>query len=276
MGVSVRTGLERGGTVGGMDEPVVLRSDAGGVANLTLNRPKARNALSVELMGALQEQLASIDRDPAVKVVVLVGNGPAFSAGHDLREIQAHPDPAFRQALFEQCSALMMTVVGLRQPVIAKVTGVATAAGCQLVASCDLAVAASSARFATPGVNIGLFCSTPMVALSRNVSAKHSMEMLLTGEMVDAPTAERYGLVNRVVPDDELDAAVEDLAAAVAAKSGLVLAIGKEAFHRQREMSLADAYAYTAEVMAKNLEAADATEGIEAFLAKREPIWQDR
>jgi enoyl-CoA hydratase/carnithine racemase len=259
-----------------MDEPVVLRSDDGGVATLTLNRPKARNALSVELMGALQDELASIDRDPAVKAVVLAGNGPAFSAGHDLREIQTHADPAFRQALFEQCSDLMMSVVGLRQPVIAKVSGVATAAGCQLVASCDLAVAASSARFATPGVNIGLFCSTPMVALSRNVSAKHAMEMLLTGEMIDAPTAEAYGLVNRVVPDDELDATVEDLAATVASKSGLVLAIGKEAFHRQREMSLADAYAYTAEVMAKNLEAADATEGIEAFLAKREPIWQDR
>ena len=144
------------------------------------------------------------------------------------------------------------------------------------MASCDLAVAAASARFATPGVNIGLFCSTPMVALSRNVSAKHAMEMLLTGELIDAPTAEGYGLVNRVVPDDRLDSTVEDLAATVAAKSGLVLAIGKEAFHRQREMSLADAYAYTAEVMAKNLEAADATEGIEAFLAKRDPIWQDR
>ena len=178
-----------GGTVGGMDEPVVLRSDAGGVATLTLNRPKARNALSRRPDGgAAASSCGTIDRDPAVKVVVLAGNGPAFSAGHDLREIRAHPDPAFRQALFEQCSALMLTIVGLRQPVIARVTGVATAAGCQLVASCDLAVAAASARFATPGVNIGLFCSTPMVALSRNVSAKHAMEMLLTGEMIGAAT----------------------------------------------------------------------------------------
>ena len=259
-----------------MDEPVVLRSDAAGVATLTLNRPQARNALSVELMAALQDELVAIDRDPSVKVVVLAGNGPAFSAGHDLRELRDNPEPAFREKLFEQCSDLMMSVVGLRQPVIAKVAGVATAAGCQLVASCDLAVATASSRFATPGVNIGLFCSTPMVALSRNVSAKHAMDMLLTGELIDAGTAETYGLVNRVVPDDELDAAVDELATTVAAKSGRVLAIGKEAFHRQRELPLAEAYAFTAGVMVKNLEAADASEGIAAFLEKRPPIWQDR
>jgi enoyl-CoA hydratase/carnithine racemase len=256
------------------DGPLVERRDDRHVATLTLNRPGQRNALSLALMTELIERLREVGSDPEVHVIVLAGNGPAFSAGHDLREIRDNPDPGFRKELFDRCSELMLTIVHHRRPVIAKVHGVATAAGCQLVATCDLAVAGASARFATPGVNIGLFCSTPMVALSRAVPAKQAMEMLLTGEMIDAPTAAAIGLVNRVVPDDQLDAATSDLAATIAEKSSLVVSIGKEAFQRQRELPLAEAYAYTADVMVRNLDAADAGEGIAAFLDKRPPTWQ--
>ncbi len=255
-------------------EPLIQRVDADGVTTLTLNRPDQRNALSLALMGELIDHLHKVGATRDTHVVVLAGNGPAFSAGHDLRELRMKTDPGFRKELFDRCAELMLTIVHHRQPVIAKVHGVATAAGCQLVATCDLAVAGASARFATPGVNIGLFCSTPMVALSRAVPAKQAMEMLLTGEMIDAGTAVAVGLVNRVVPDDSLDAAVGALAATIAEKSPLVLSIGKEAFHRQRELPLAEAYAYTAEVMVRNLEAADAGEGIAAFLDKRPPTWQ--
>ncbi len=255
------------------DTELIQRADGRGVATLSLNRPAQRNALSLALMADLIEHLRAVEADRDIHVVVLAGNGPAFSAGHDLRELSDNPDPGFRKELFGCCSELMLAIVGHRLPVIAKVHGVATAAGCQLVATCDLAVAGGSARFATPGVNIGLFCSTPMVALSRAVAAKPAMEMLLTGEMIDAPTARAINLVNRVVPDDELDSAVATLAATIAEKSPLVLAIGKEAFHRQRELPLADAYAYTSEVMMRNLEAADASEGITAFLDKRRPTW---
>jgi enoyl-CoA hydratase/carnithine racemase len=197
-----------------MDEPQpsVRRQDHDGIATLTLDRPAARNALSSAVLAELLDHLRAIDTDASVHVVVLAGNGPAFSAGHDLRELRDNPGPEFRTELFERCSEVMLAILGLRQPVIAKVHGVATAAGCQLVATCDLAVAGRSARFATPGVNIGLFCSTPMVALSRAVGRKQAMEMLLTGEMIDADEALRIGLVNRVVPDDELDAAVDGLA----------------------------------------------------------------
>jgi enoyl-CoA hydratase/carnithine racemase len=256
------------------DEPLVLRRDADGVARLTLNRPHARNALSRPLMAALKDALDDVAADPAVRVVVLAANGPVFSAGHDLKELRSVSDRAEMAALFRQCSELMLAIVRLRQPVIARVHGVATAAGCQLVATCDLAVAAESARFATPGVNIGLFCSTPMVALTRAVGAKRSMEMLLTGEMLSARDAVEAGLVNRAVPDAELGAAVDALAAAIVAKSPRTLAIGKEAFHRQRDMDLAAAYDYAAEVMALNMEAEDAKEGIDAFLAKRPPVWK--
>lgn len=254
--------------------PLVERSDVDGVSTLTLNRPDQRNALSLAVMVELIDHLRNVGSDRDVRVVVLAGSGPAFSAGHDLRELRDNPEPGFRKELFDRCTELMLTIVHHRQPVIARVHGVATAAGCQLVATCDLAVAGASSWFATPGVNIGLFCSTPMVALSRAVGAKQAMEMLLTGDMIDADTAARIGLVNRVVPDDELDAAVADLARAIAEKSPLVLSIGKEAFHRQRELTLDEAYAYTADVMVRNLEAADATEGIAAFLDKRPPSWR--
>ncbi len=254
-------------------ERVLLRHDADGIAWLTLNRPAARNALSMALMQALDAELAAIEADAAVKVVVIAGAGPAFCAGHDLRELRSRPERAAYAATFALCSRLMVRVVRLPKPVIARVHGVATAAGCQLVASCDLAVAAENARFATPGVNIGLFCSTPMVALSRNVGRKMAMEMLLTGELIDAARAQAIGLVNQVVPEAELDAAVAALAGKIAAKSPLTLAIGKEAFYRQAEMELDAAYAYAAEAMTRNMLARDAAEGIDAFLAKRSPTW---
>jgi len=227
-------------------------------------------------MAALDAALLAAEADAAVRVVVIGAAGPGFCAGHDLREMRANPGEAPMRALFAQCSALMLRVVRLRKPVIARVHGVATAAGCQLVASCDLAVAAETARFATPGVNIGLFCSTPMVALTRVVGRKAAMEMLLTGELVDAVRAWELGLVNRVVPEAGLDAAVAALAGQIAAKSPLTVAIGKEAFYRQAEMPLEEAYAYAAEVMTRNMMAADAEEGIDAFLAKRAPVWTGR
>ncbi|MCU1356349.1 MAG: putative Enoyl-CoA hydratase [Acidimicrobiales bacterium] len=258
------------------EQPLVLRTDEGHVARLVLDRPRSRNALSSAMLGALAGHLAAIDRDHSVHVVVIAGNGPAFSAGHDLREIDANPDPSFRERLFAQCSDLMVRVTRLRQPVIAEVAGVATAAGCQLVASCDLAVAGASARFATPGVDIGLFCTTPMVAVTRSVAPKHAMELLLTGELVSAGEAARIGLVNRVVPDDDLRATVDRLAATIASKSPLTVAIGKEAFWRQRDLPLVDAYAYASAVMATNLATPDAAEGISAFLAKRPPVWPGR
>jgi enoyl-CoA hydratase/carnithine racemase len=254
-------------------ERVLLRRDADGVAWLTLNRPGARNALSLALMQALLDELDAVAADTTVKVLVIGGAGPAFCAGHDLRELRSRPEREAYRATFELCSRLMTRIIRLPKPVIARVHGVATAAGCQLVASCDLAVAADTARFATPGVNIGLFCSTPMVALSRAVGRKAAMEMLLTGELIDAPRAHELGLVNRVVPDAGLDAAVTQLAGQIVAKSPLTLAIGKEAFYRQAEMDLDEAYAYASEVMTRNMLAHDAAEGIDAFLGKRQPAW---
>jgi len=259
--------------VAGTDEMLVLREDADGVATLTLNRPKARNALSRALMAELTAQLQAAGADEAVKVVVLAGAGPGFCAGHDLEEMRADPSRAAYERVFAECSALMMTIVRLAKPVIARVHGIATAAGCQLVATCDLAVAAEDARFATPGVNIGLFCSTPMVALSRAVGRKAAMEMLLTGDMVPAGEAKAMGLVNRVVPAGDLDAETAALARQIASKSPLVLKIGKEAFYRQAEMGLEQAYAYASEVMTRNMMARDAEEGIDAFIEKREPTW---
>lgn len=254
-------------------QALVLRHDENGVTTLTLNRPAARNALSRAMMSALHQQLNAVAADPSVRVVVLAAAGPVFCAGHDLKEMRAAPDQAAHLATFRQCARLMTSLVRLHQPVIAKVQGTATAAGCQLVASCDLAIAAEQAQFATPGVNIGLFCSTPMVALSRAVPAKAAMEMLLTGDPIGAAEAVRIGLVNRAVPAAALDGTVADLAARIAAKSTRVLALGKESFHRQREMDLGTAYAYTAEVMALNMGLADAVEGIDAFLGKRPPVW---
>jgi enoyl-CoA hydratase/carnithine racemase len=252
---------------------VLLRHECDGIATLTLNRPAARNALSIGLMQALDAELAAIADDSAVKVVIIAANGPAFCAGHDLRELRTTPTREAYQAVFALCSRLMQRIVNLPRPVIARVHGVATAAGCQLVASADLAVAADTARFATPGVDIGLFCSTPMVALSRSVGRKPAMEMLLTGEMIAAARARELGLVNRVVPETDLSAATLALARQIAAKSPLTVAIGKQAFYRQAEMDLARAYDYTSEVMTRNMLAHDAEEGIDAFLAKRPPQW---
>lgn len=246
----------------------------GAVARITLNRPKRRNALSLALMEELDEALREVSARAGVRVIVIEGAGAAFSAGHDLSEMIGR-DQAFLQELFAVCTLMMQTIHQLPHPVIAKVHGVATAAGCQLVASCDLAVASSEARFATPGVNIGLFCSTPMVALSRAVGRKPAMEMLLTGELIDAGRAREIGLVNRVVGPEALDAEVAALAIQIAAKSRLTVGIGKEAFYRQAEMSLEDAYAYAAEVMTRNMMARDAGEGIDAFLEKRAPCWTD-
>jgi len=257
-------------------DDLLLRQDQDGICRLTLNRPQQRNALSIGLMSALQAALAEIAEDATVKVVVIAGAGPGFCAGHDLKEVRSTPDRNAYEALFQQCSAMMTAIIRLPKPVIAQVHGIATAAGCQLVASADLAIASEKARFATPGVNIGLFCSTPMVALSRNISHKHAMEMLLTGEMITADRAEAMGLVNHVVAEDALEQAVHDLASKIAAKSPLTLKIGKEAFYRQAEMTLDDAYHYASQVMTENMLAQDATEGIDAFLEKRTPCWQGK
>ena len=261
--------------------PVLLYERDGPIAILTLNRPKARNSLSEALLIALTEALDEIAADKEVRAVVLTANGPAFCAGHDLKELTAQRSDAdggresFRTTMLT-CSEMMQKIVNLPQPVIAAVQGVATAAGCQLVASCDLAVASDAAKFATPGVDIGLFCSTPMVALSRNVSRKHAMEMLLTGEMIAAKRAAEIGLINRVMPaGDELKSALA-LAKQIAAKSSYTLKVGKAAFYAQAEMGLAQAYAYASEVMTENMMARDAEEGICAFIDKREPTWEDR
>ncbi len=257
-------------------KPVLLRETSDGIATLTLNRPRQRNALSMALMGELNAALADIAGDADVKIVIIRGNGPAFCAGHDLKEMRADDREEAHQRTFKECARLMTAIVELNKPVIARVHGIATAAGCQLVATCDLAIAADDARFATPGVNLGLFCSTPMVALSRNVNRKQAMEMLLTGEMISAREAAEIGLVNRAVPDDQLDSEVAGICRHVLSKSPHVIKIGKEAFYRQLEMGVEDAYEYTAAVMARNMMAADAVEGIDAFLAKRDPVWEDR
>lgn len=258
-------------------EPLVLRHDRNGVATLTLNRPGQRNALSVALMGALQDELDRLKADASVKVVVIAGAGPGFCGGHDLKEMRANPARQAYEALFAQCSALMLSITRLPKPVIARVHGIAAAAGCQLVATCDLAIASESARFAVNGVNIGLFCSTPMVALTRAIGRKAAMGMLVTGDMVDPATALQYGLVNQVVPDAELDAAVDALARKIVAKSPLALAIGKEAFYKQAELDLEAAYGYASEVMTRNMMARDTERGIDAFIAKQPmPKWEGR
>jgi enoyl-CoA hydratase/carnithine racemase len=258
------------------NESVLLRSDRDGIATLTLNRPAARNALSGELIAALQRELDCIADDPNTRAVVIAANGPAFCAGHDLAEVMGFAQPGEFRTLAERCSVMMQTVTHLPRPVIAKVQAVATAAGCQLVAACDLAVAADSAKFATPGVNIGLFCHTPQVALSRKIAPGHALQMLLTGEPVTADEAWRMGLVNKVVPAAELDAAVDTLARTVASKSSYTQAIGKKSFHDQLDRPLADAYAAATEHMVENMHAEDAREGIGAFLEKRAPRWRDR
>jgi enoyl-CoA hydratase/carnithine racemase len=258
--------------------PLLINAHTGGVLRLILNRPQARNALSSELMAVLQSALEGAAADNATRVIIIAAEGAAFSSGHDLKEMALHrrDSDAGRAAyagLFTQCSAMMKAIVLHPKPIIAQVQGVATAAGCQLVASCDLAVASSAARFATPGVDIGLFCSTPMVALSRNVSRKAAMEMLLTGEMVDAQEARRIGLVNRVAAPDSLESETMALAQHIASKPRAAVKMGKQAFYRQLEMSLDEAYAYASTVMTENMLEAEACEGIGAFLEKREPRW---
>jgi len=257
-------------------EPELLERLSDGILRLTLNRPDARNALSTGLMSLLQAAIDRAAEDDAVRVVLIKGNGPAFCAGHDLKELRANPGADYYQMLFRQVSRLMVSIVRLPKPVIARVHGVATAAGCQLVASCDLAYAETGTRFATPGVNIGLFCSTPMVALSRAVGSKHALEMLLTGDMISDDRAREFGLVNQVLPPEVLDDRVAKIARRIADRSPLTLAIGKEAFYRQLEMPLEEAYAYASEVMVRNMMARDAEEGIDAFLEKRPPVWCGR
>jgi len=263
------------------DASVLLRERDGDVAILVLDRPDARNSLSEAMLVALSNALTDIAADKSVRAVVLAANGSAFCAGHDLKELtsrrtDADGGRAYFQHIMTMCSRMMLQIVNLPQPIIAAVQGMATAAGCQLVASCDLAVASSKAKFATPGVDIGLFCSTPMVALSRNVGRKHAMEMLLTGDAVSAEDAYRMGLVNRVVGPGKERAEALAFARKIAGKSSHIVRIGKEGFYRQAEMSVADAYRYVSQVMVENLMARDAEEGLNAFIDKREPKWEDR
>ena len=254
-------------------EPVLLRSDAEGVAGLTLNRPEQYNALSRELLGALQAELDLIKDDPAARVVVITGQGRAFCAGHDMKEIAHERERDKLTELFSQCSQVMLSLTRLPQPVIALVDGLAAAAGCQLVAACDLALATTNARFATSGVKYGLFCSTPMVALSRNLPRKPAMEMLLTGDFIEAEDAFRLGLVNKVVPPERLEEAFDGLVSRLLDKPREVLALGKRAYYRQLEMGLEDAYAFTTGVIVDNALGRDFQEGLAAFLEKRAPEW---
>lgn len=258
------------------DDAVLLRDDADGVVTLTLNRPTQFNALSDELLDALQATLDAIATDKTVRVIVIAGAGKAFCAGHDLKEMRANPGKAYMQRLFKKCGKLMTTITQIPQPVIARVHGVATAAGCQLVAMCDLAVAAESARFAVSGINVGLFCSTPAVALTRAMSRKAAMEMLLTGEFISAADAERRGLINRAVASEALDAEVARLVLAVCAKSSLAIGMGKQLFYRQIEMGIAGAYQLATETMACNMMSEDAGNGIDAFMNRQKATWVGR
>lgn len=257
-------------------EAILLREDRDGVVTLVLNRPAQFNALSAEMLSALQAALDAIKDDDTVRCVVLAASGKAFCAGHDLKQMRANPRQYYYETLFAQCSRVMQSIVDLPVPVIARVHGMATAAGCQLVATCDLAVASESATFAVSGINVGLFCSTPAVALSRNVAPKHAFDMLVTGRFISAAEALSFGLVSRVAPDAELDRAVAALTADICAKSPVAIRTGKAMFARQRSMSLEEAYAYAGNVMACNMMAEDAAEGIDAFIEKRRPVWKGR
>lgn len=257
-------------------EPLVTRHDDDGVTSLTLNRPRQLNPLSSEMIDALLAELEALAKDASVRVVILAGEGRAFSAGHDLRQMRANPEQGYYEELFARCAKMMLAVTSLPQPVIARVQGIATAAGCQLVATCDLAVAAEEARFATSGIGVGLFCSTPSVALSRNVSRKHAFEMLFTGDFIDAPTALTYGLINRVVPADGLEASAIELARKISQKSPTAVRSGKRMFYKQAGLTTEDAYRYAADVMACDMMSEDANEGIDAFLEKRTPTWRGR
>jgi enoyl-CoA hydratase/carnithine racemase len=255
-------------------DAIVVRSDNGGVVTLMLNRAEKFNAMSEEMIAALQAELEALAQDPSARVVVLAAAGKAFCAGHDLKQMRAQPSIDYYQALFKQCSRLMLTIQKLPQPVIARVQGMATAAGCQLVAMCDLAVAADSASFAVSGINVGLFCATPAVPLSRNLTRKQALEMLLTGDFIDARTALARGLVNRVVPIDQLDAEVGKLCASIVAKPAVAVAMGKQLFYQQSEMGIAAAYQLAGQTMACNMMDEAALEGVQAFIEKRPPNWK--
>ena len=257
-------------------EEMLLRSDTGGITTLTLNRPKQFNALSMDMLDALQAALDDIADDHSVRVVVIAAHGKAFCAGHDLKELLANRNQEFVGGLFDRCCKVMMSMTRIPQPVIARVHGIATAAGCQLVASCDLAVASTEARFATSGINFGLFCSTPGVAVSRNVSRKQALEMLMTGDFIDAATALEWGLVNRVVAPEQLDSAVRELAELLLSKPPAVLAAGKKFFYRQIEMDMEPAYKLASQVITDNMLGPDALEGVGAFVEKRKPRWHGK
>ena len=258
-----------------LEDPLVLRTDrADGLTTLTLNRPGQFNSLSKDMLTALQAELDAIAGNEAVRVVVIAGAGKAFCSGHELKEMRANHSKEFMQALFRQCGELMLAITRMPQPVIARVHGIATAAGCQLVSMCDLAVAADVAKFAVSGINVGLFCSTPAVGLARNLGRKAALEMLLTGDFIDAMEAKSKGLVNRVVPADALDAEIERLAGSILAKSAIAVRMGKGMFYKQLEMGLVDAYAYAGGVMACNMMSDDAGEGIDAFMQRRPPVYR--
>ncbi len=258
------------------DDKVLWTDKADGVVTLTLNRPDQFNALSEALLDALEAALADIAQDDTARCVVLAANGRAFCAGHDLKQMRSKPDQDYYERLFAQCGKVMQSIVALPVPVIAKVQGTATAAGCQLVASCDLAIAADTAKFAVSGINVGLFCSTPAVALTRSIPMKQAFEMLITGQFISAQDAATQGLINRAVPSDQLDAQVAGLVQAICAKSPVAVRTGKSMYQRQRGMSLAEAYDYSGKVMACNMMAEDVSEGIDAFMQKRAPVWKGR
>ena len=259
-----------------MDDLLVIREDNtdNSVVTLTLNRPKQFNALSVNMLSAMQAELDQIVQDNTIRVVVIQSTGKAFCAGHNLKEMRAHTDEAFHRALFQQCSRMMLTINHMPQVVIAKVQGIATAAGCQLVAACDLAVATDIAKFATSGINVGLFCSTPAVAVSRNLPRKQAFETLITGEFINARTALQYGLINRVAPAEQLDQVLGALITAITSKSSVATKTGKDMFYKQLDMSIDDAYDYASEVMTGNMMADDVGEGIDAFIEKRQAVWR--
>ncbi|RTZ45657.1 enoyl-CoA hydratase [Candidimonas sp. SYP-B2681] len=258
------------------NDTVLLSSRVDDVLTLTLNRPNQFNALSEELLTALQAQLDASAQDDQLRCVVLAAAGKAFCAGHDLKQMMAHRDESYYQRLFAQCGRVMQSIVNLPIPVIARVQGTATAAGCQLVATCDLAIAADTSKFAVSGINVGLFCSTPAVALTRNVPAKKAFEMLVTGQFISAADAVANGLINRAVPGDQLDREVDALVQAICSKSAVAVRTGKAMYHRQRSMNLSDAYDYAGQVMAQNMMAEDVCEGIDAFTQKRQPVWKGR
>jgi len=259
-----------------LDNLLVIREDnkENGVVTLTLNQPKQFNTLSSEVLSAMQTELDQIAQDDTTKVVVIQATGKAFCAGHNLKQMRAHSDEAFHHALFQQCSRMMLTINSMPQVIIAKVQGIATAAGCQLVAACDLAVAADTAKFATSGINVGLFCSTPAVAVSRNLPRKQAFEMLITGEFIDVHTALQYGLINRVASAEQLNQALQSLIAAITAKSPVAVRAGKDMFYKQLGMNIEEAYGYASEVMTDNMMADDVGEGIDAFIEKRQAVWK--